>query len=91
MGKRGRKPKVRPPIEGVAKGALFYDESTARLRAEQGDAAFVAALSRAIARGRERARSGTFVDPTAPLRHHRRLIGDTPASLCGSPAAMCAE
>lgn len=51
--------------------------------------AFTAALARAIKRGREIVRPGTFIDlsPTSALR----IRGDLAVSPCGSPAAMCAD
>jgi hypothetical protein len=52
------------------------------------DAAFTAAMNLAIRRGREKVRPGTFVDETPPIGA-RRYSGDSPRSMCGSPAAAC--
>lgn len=62
-------------------------EHQARLDA---DDAFVSAMKAAIARGDEKAVHGTFVDHTPPIGV-RRIYGDVILSVCGSPAAMCAE
>lgn len=52
--------------------------------------AFVAAMTRAVKKKRERATFGTFVDVSSTGRAVR-IRGDVTLSGCGSPAAMCAE
>jgi len=52
--------------------------------------AFVEALARAVARGREHAVPGTVVD-TSPALYHRRIRPEAALSMCGSPAALCVE
>ena len=52
--------------------------------------AFVAAMQKAIKRGREKVKAGTYVD-TTPNYGARRIQGDVLMSSCGSPAAMCLE
>lgn len=52
--------------------------------------AFIAAMIRAGAKGRERVTPGTFVDHTPPI-YARRIRGEIQMSACGSPARMCAE
>lgn len=53
------------------------------------DSAFRNALRQAIAKGREKAREGVFVDASPFLP--RRYVGEAQFSGCGSPGAMCAE
>jgi hypothetical protein len=53
------------------------------------DDAFVAAMNRAIRKGRESAEFGIFVDLTPTFG--RRIYGAAAMSSCGSPAAMCLE
>jgi len=50
--------------------------------------AFIAAMNKAIRKGREKVRPGTFVD-ASPHVGARRIRGDVAISSCGSPAAMC--
>lgn len=52
--------------------------------------AFIAAMTRASARGREKAKPGTFVDPTPPVGA-KRFRGEMIMSACGSPARLCTE
>lgn len=52
--------------------------------------AFVAAMQKAVRRGREKAIAGTYIDNT-PSYGARRIRGDVLMSVCGSPAAMCME
>lgn len=54
------------------------------------DEAFTAAMLKAMARGKEKVRRGTFVDNSPPSRA-TRFYGATRMSVCGSPGAMCAE
>lgn len=54
------------------------------------DDAFVLAMKAAVAAGHEKAVHGTFVDHTPPIGV-RRIYGEVILSVCGSPAAMCAE
>jgi hypothetical protein len=51
--------------------------------------AFIAAMTKAVRKGRESARQGTFIDTSPTLA--RTFRGDVIMSSCGSPAAMCAE
>jgi hypothetical protein len=69
---------------------LSLSEKAAIEENQRASEAFAAALNRQIKRGRESVARGTFVDPS-PAIGARRLYGSTPASACGSPAAMCAE
>lgn len=54
------------------------------------NAAFVAAMNKQIARGKETVRVGTYVDRSPPIGHVR-IRGNAIFSACGSPAAMCLE
>lgn len=54
------------------------------------DEAFVAAMQRAIRRGREKATEGVTIDTSPPIGA-KRLRGSFPMSLFGSPGAMCME
>ena len=63
------------------------DERDALLRSDE---AFIAAMKKASAKGREKVTPGTFVDTTPPI-YSRRIRGDIQMSACGSPARMCAE
>lgn len=52
--------------------------------------AFIAAMTKASAKGRERVKPGTYVDTSPPIGI--RFIRAVPQiSACGSPAAMCIE
>lgn len=52
--------------------------------------AFIAAMTKASAKGREKVRPGTYVDYTPPIG--AIFVRPTIAiSACGSPAAMCIE
>jgi hypothetical protein len=52
--------------------------------------AFIARMTKASAKGRERVTPGTYVDLSPPIGHiFIRAIA--PHSACGSPAAMCIE
>lgn len=52
--------------------------------------AFITAMTKAIRKGREKVRQGTFVDATPPI-NALRIRGSIAISACGSPAAMCME
>lgn len=52
--------------------------------------AFVLAMAKAVKRGREKVKPGTFVDLTPAINAYR-LRGEVLMSSCGSPAAMCME
>lgn len=52
--------------------------------------AFIAAMTKAARRGKERVRPGTFVDTSPPIGV-RFIRAVAPISACGSPAAMCIE
>jgi pyridoxine/pyridoxamine 5'-phosphate oxidase len=52
--------------------------------------AFVVAMNKAIRKGREKVKAGTFVDHTPPIGAVR-IRGETLMSSCGSPAAMCVD
>ncbi|QPF81620.1 hypothetical protein IC762_17485 [Bradyrhizobium genosp. L] len=69
---------------------LSKSELQAKEQAEAADDAFVAALKKATARGREKATFGTFVD-TTPLPFAKRFRPEPRVSISGSPAAMCAS
>lgn len=75
---------------------INFDEHITLLEANAHDAAiasneaFVLAMGRAVNRGREKVKSGTFIDHT-PAIGARRIYGTFPVSGCGSPAAMCAD
>ncbi|MCS3725452.1 hypothetical protein [Bradyrhizobium betae] len=69
---------------------LTLSEKAQRDAAIASNDAFIAAMTKASAKGRERVRPGTYVDTTPPLgAHFIRAIA--PHSACGSPAAMCIE
>jgi hypothetical protein len=65
-------------------------ETNAHDAAIASNEAFVLAMARAVSRGREKVKPGTFIDHT-PAIGARRMHGTFPLSACGSPAAMCAE
>lgn len=69
---------------------LSQSEVAARNEALASNDAFVAAMAKAIRRGREKVAPGTFVDPSPPTGAIR-LRGEITISACGSPAAMCLE
>ncbi|EJN07923.1 hypothetical protein PMI42_07453 [Bradyrhizobium sp. YR681] len=52
--------------------------------------AFIAAMTKASAKGREKVRPGTYVDCSPPIGA-RFIRAIAPHSACGSPAAMCIE
>ena len=68
---------------------LSLSEKEARTAVIASNDAFILAMAKAVKRGREKPRAGTFVD-TSPT-YARRMHGETAMSSCGSPAAMCAE
>ena len=65
-------------------------EREAHAIAVKADDAFVAAMNRAIRKGRCKAEPGTFVDLTPPIGA-RRIHAEISRSSCGSPAALCGE
>jgi hypothetical protein len=69
---------------------ISVSENAARQETIRADEAFALALARAVRKGRERAKPGTFID-TTPHYGARRYYGDVAMSPCGSPAAMCTE
>lgn len=69
---------------------LSLAEKEAHHAAVTSNDAFVAAMQKAVRRGRENVTEGTFVDHTPPIGA-KRLRGILPMSACGSPAAMCME
>lgn len=69
---------------------LSQSEIAAQEEAIASNEAFVLAMAKAVSRGREKVKPGTFVDPTPPIGA-KRLRGSFPISGCGSPAAMCLE
>lgn len=52
--------------------------------------AFTTAMNKAIRKGREKVRAGTFVDHSPPIGA-LRIRGEIAMSSCGSPAAMCVD
>lgn len=70
--------------------SALLQELAAREHAERADLLFKARMLRAIKRGREHAKPGTYVDLTASPRAMRAKRQDGLSS-CGSPAAMCAD
>lgn len=70
--------------------AVRYTERAYRAEAVIANDAFVAAMKKAVKRGRENVAFGTVVDTTPPIGHVR-IRGETRMSSCGSPAAMCIE
>lgn len=68
---------------------LSLSEKSARDEAIKSNDAFILAMAKAVKRGREKVKPGTFVDPTPT--YARRIRGDVAISACGSPAAMCLE
>lgn len=69
---------------------LSLSEKAERAAAIASNDAFVLAMGRAVRRGRETAKPGTFVDLTPPIGAIR-IRGEVLMSACGSPAAMCLE
>lgn len=68
---------------------LSLSEKEARTAALAANDAFTRAMQKAVKRGREKAKPGTYVD-TSPT-FARTIRGEAPMSGCGSPGAMCAE
>jgi hypothetical protein len=68
---------------------LSVSEKQERQAAVTSNEAFARAMKKAMARGREKVRAGTFVD-TSPT-HARRIYAEPRMSSCGSPSAMCLE
>ena len=80
----------------ILKGAdydhyLFLSEKIEREGVIASNEAFVRAMAKAVKRGREKAKVGTFVDDTPPPAGVKRLRGTIPISACGSPSALCLE
>lgn len=69
---------------------LSQSETAAHKEAIASNDAFVEAMAKASARGKEKVRPGIYVDTSPPVSH-KRLRGILPMSACGSPAAMCLE
>jgi hypothetical protein len=69
---------------------LTLTEKAERENAVAANDAFAKAMGKAIKRGREKVKAGTFVDLSTPVSA-RRIRGEHTASSCGSPAAMCAD
>lgn len=62
-------------------------ERDARIAAND---AFIAAMTKASAKGREKVTPGTYVDKTPPIGI-RFIRPEFTMSACGSPAALCVE
>ncbi|MDI1265015.1 MAG: hypothetical protein PS018_17330 [bacterium] len=69
---------------------LTVSEKIAYEDAVASNDAFTIAMTKAIKRGRENVKPGTFVDTTPPIGA-KKLRGTLPMSSCGSPSAMCME
>lgn len=69
---------------------LSLSEKAEREQAIASDEAFIAAMTKAAAKGRENVTRGTYVDTTPPVGI-RFIRAIAPLSACGSPAAMCIE
>lgn len=67
---------------------LSQSERIARDNAIASNDAFVEAMARASARGKEKVRPGIYVDTSPPIAA-KRLTGEPIMSGCGSSAAMC--
>ena len=65
------------PVKVYAKSAARYEHLG------------IKAMAKAIKRGREKVKAGTFVDPSPSQA--RRIRGEVAVSACGSPATMCAD
>lgn len=69
---------------------LSLSEKAERDAAIASNDAFIAAMTRASAKGREKVTPGTYVDRSPPIGA-RFVRAIAPISACGSPAAMCIE
>lgn len=69
---------------------LSLSEKSERVTAIKANDAFVLAMAKAVKRGREKVKPGTYVDSSPPIGA-RRIYADVILSPCGSPAAMCLE
>jgi len=69
---------------------MTIEERDRRQAAQKSNDAFVAAMNKAIKKGRCKATLGTFVDLSPPIGA-RRISAEVSRSACGSPAAMCGE
>lgn len=69
---------------------LSLSEKTERASAVAANDAFIRAMANAVKRGREKAKSGTYIDHS-PAIYARRIRADMILSACGSPAALCME
>lgn len=69
---------------------ITLSEKAAHDAAVKSNDAFILAMARAVKRGRENVKVGTYVDTSPPIGA-RRIYGDVIMSPCGSPSAMCAE
>lgn len=69
---------------------LSLSEKAERDAAIASNEAFIAAMTKASAKGRERITAGTYVDKSPPIGA-RFVCAIAPHSACGSPAAICIE
>jgi hypothetical protein len=69
---------------------VSLSEAAARDANISSNDAFVLAMARAVQRGKEKVKVGTFVDSTPPI-YSRRIRGEVSISACVSPAAMCTD
>lgn len=69
---------------------LTLSEKAARHEAVTANDAFLLAMTKAVRKGRETAKPGTYVD-LSPAIGSYRIRGEVLMSACGSPAAMCCE
>jgi hypothetical protein len=68
---------------------LSVSEKQERQAALAANEAFARAMTKAVARGGEKVRAGTFVDHSPTQA--RRIYAEARVSACGSPGAMCLE
>ncbi len=73
------------PTDGVIWSRYQKAQRAAAVRAND---AFVLAMAKAVKRGRENVKVGTYKDSSPPI-NARRIHADVAFSSCGSPAAMC--
>lgn len=69
---------------------LSLSEKEMRHQAIASNDAFLLAMTKAVRKGRESAKPGTYVD-LSPAIGSYRIRGEVLMSACGSPAAMCCE
>lgn len=69
---------------------VTLSEKEARSANRAADDAFIAAVMKAAAKGRENVNPGVYIDNSPPI-NARRIRAEVPLSACGSPARMCAE